>query len=233
VRRFNDEDFSGAEFRECDLSRARLVGVLMQDAAIDGLITNLVVNGVEVMGFVEAELDRRFPVRAMIRADDPVVLRDAWRQLCTDWAATVERARSLPAGSEHRRVHGEWSVVETLRHLIFVHDSWFRRCVLGTTEPFTALGLGPPSVPDLDQNAQPSLCEVLAVRTRQAAELDSWLGGVTGEQLAMVAPVPDDERWPNYAKGRQVRQCLSTVLNEEFEHHGFCVRDLNKLTTGI
>ena len=41
--------------RECDLSRVRLVGVVMQDAEIDGLVTNLVVNGVEVMSYVEAE----------------------------------------------------------------------------------------------------------------------------------------------------------------------------------
>jgi len=47
MRRFDDEDLTGAEFRECDLSRARLVGVVMQDAEIDGLVTNLVVNGVE------------------------------------------------------------------------------------------------------------------------------------------------------------------------------------------
>ena len=59
MRRFDDEDLTGAEFRECDLSRTRLVGVVMQDAEIDGLITNLVVNGVEVTAYVEAELDRR------------------------------------------------------------------------------------------------------------------------------------------------------------------------------
>lgn len=41
MRRLDDEDLTGAEFRECDLSRARLVGVVMQDAEIDGLITNL------------------------------------------------------------------------------------------------------------------------------------------------------------------------------------------------
>src|SRR4028118_1089772 len=62
MRRFDDEDLTGAEFRECDLSGARLVGVVMQDAEIDGLVTNLVVNGVQVMPYVEAELDRRHPV---------------------------------------------------------------------------------------------------------------------------------------------------------------------------
>ena len=170
MRRFDDEDLTGAEFRECDLSRARLVGVVMQDAEIDGLVTNLVVNGVEVMPYVEAELDRRHPVRLLIRSDEPADLREAWRQLQDDWARTTERVRSMAENSEHRGVDGEWSMVETLRHLVFVHDSWFRRCVLGLTEPFTALGLAPPFVIEqeengLDPSAQPSLDEVLAVRS--------------------------------------------------------------------
>ncbi len=49
MRRLDEEDLSDAEFREYDLSRARRVGVVMQDAEIDGLVTNPVVNGVEVM----------------------------------------------------------------------------------------------------------------------------------------------------------------------------------------
>jgi Uncharacterized low-complexity proteins len=48
MARFEDQDLTDAEFRECDLTRARLIGVVMQDAVIDGLVTNLVVNGVEV-----------------------------------------------------------------------------------------------------------------------------------------------------------------------------------------
>jgi uncharacterized damage-inducible protein DinB len=234
VRRFEDEDLTGAEFRECDLSRARLVGVVMQDAEIDGLVTHLVVNEVDVMPYVEAELDRRHPVRLLIRSDEPADLREAWRRLRDDWAGTVEQARRMPEGSEHQRVDGEWSTVETLRHLVFVHDSWFRRCVLGLTEPFTALGLGPPFVPDhqapgLDRSARPTLDQVLAVRDRQAAEVEAWLDQVTSEQLARTAPVPDDDAWPPYAGGRTVRSCLGTVLNEEWAHHRFCVRDLAKL----
>src|SRR3954453_14149977 len=108
MRRFDDEDLTGAEFRECDLSRARLVGVVMRDVEIDGLVTNLVVNGVEVMSYVEAEFDRRHPVRLLIRSDEPADLREGWRQLRQAWAATTERARSMPEGSEHRRVDGQW-----------------------------------------------------------------------------------------------------------------------------
>jgi DinB superfamily len=234
MRRFHDEDLTDAEFRECDLSRARMVGVVMQDAEIDGLVTNLVVNGVEVMSYVEAELDRRHPVRLLLRSDQPDDLREAWRQLGDDWTRTTERVRSMPENSEHHGVDGEWSMVETLRHLVFVHDAWFRRCVLGLTEPFTAMGLGPPTVmgqeDELDPAAQPSLDEVLVVRVRQASEIQTWLAGVSPAELAQTAPVPDDERWPPYAKGRTVRQCLGTVLNEEWAHHRFCERDLDKLT---
>lgn len=235
MSRWVDEDLTDAEFRECDLSRARLVGVVMHDAEIDGLVTNLVVNGVDVMPYVEAELDRRHPVRLLIRSDEPADLLEAWRQLRDTWATTTERVRSMPENSEHRSVGGEWSMVETLRHLVFVHDSWFRRCVLGLTEPFTAMGLGPPVVlareeNGLDRSARPSLDEVLAVRNRQALEMETWLGEVTAERLAQPAPVPDDDRWPSYAKGRRVQQCLGTVFNEEWEHHRFCVRDLDKLS---
>jgi hypothetical protein len=70
---------------------------------------------------------------------------------------------------------------------------------------------------------------VLVVRARQASEIAAWLAGVTPEQLSQSAPVPDDDRWPPYAKGRSVQQCLVTVFNEEWEHHRFCLRDLDKL----
>lgn len=231
MKRYVDEDLAGAEFRECDLSNTRLVGVVMQGAVIDGLVTDLVVNGVEVMPYVEAELDRRHPVRPLIRSDDVADLRLAGRQLRADWAETVARIRRSP-GIEHERVDDEWSPVQTLRHLVFVHDSWFRRCCLGSTELFTPMGLGIESVPDreeqgLDPSADPTLDEVLAIRESQSAELEHWLDSVTSEQLQQPAPVPDDDRWPPYARGRSLRQCLGTVLGEEFEHHRFCVRDLD------
>ena len=236
MKRYLEEDLTGAEFRECDLSGARLVGVVMQGAEIDGLVTDLVVNGVEVMAYVEAELDRRHPVRLLIRSDDPGDLRNAWRQLSADWAATFERLRASP-GIELQSVNDEWSAVQTLRHLVFVHDSWFRRCCLGSTAPFTPMGIGPSVEPyrdahGLDLALEPSLDDVVAVRDEQAAELAAWLEAVTPEQLAAPAPVPDDDVWPTYARGRTVRQCLGTVLNETFEHHGFCVRDVDLIAAG-
>jgi hypothetical protein len=96
------------------------------------------------------------------------------------------------------------------------------------------MGLASPFVPDqeeqgLDGSARPSLDEVLAVRHRQGSEIESWLAEVTPEQLAQAAPVPEGSGWPPYARGRRVRACLGTVLDEEWAHHGFCVRDLAKL----
>ena len=231
VRRFVEEDLRGAEFRECELDGARFVGVVMQDVEIDGLVTRLVVNGVDVSGYVDAELDRRYPVRLLIRSQEAADLLDAWRQLDADWAATISRMRQTP-GVEHQRVNEEWSAVQTLRHLVFVHDSWFRRCCLGSTDLFTSIGIGPSVEPyrqahGLDLSLEPSLDEVVSVRQAQTAELECWLESVTPGQLATPAPVPDDDVWPPYARGRTVRQCLGTVLNEQWEHHRFTVRDLN------
>ena len=188
MARFEDQDLTDAEFRECDLTRARLIGVVMQDAVIDGLVSNLVVNGVEVTSYVEAELDRRHPVRQLIRSADPADLQEASRQLRADWAATLGRLQGMPKGSEHQRVGGEWSAVETLRHLVFVHDSWFRPGCMGSNKPFTAIGLASEFVPDqeeqgLDRAATPSLDEVLAVRDVQGAELERWLSTVTPDEL--------------------------------------------------
>lgn len=234
VARFQDQDLTDAEFRECDMTRARLIGVVMQDAVIDGLVSNLVVNGIEVTSYVEAELDRRYPVRLLIRSTDPADLREAEQQLRSAWAATVARLRGMPQGSEHRRVGGEWSTVETLRHLVFVHDSWFRRCCLGSTQPFTAIGLASDFVPDqeeqgLDRASAPGLDEVLDVRDEQVAELEGWLASVTPDELSAAAPVPVGSGWPPYAREKSVLDCLHVVLDEEWAHHGFCVRDLDLL----
>ena len=87
----------------------------------------------------------------LIRSADPAGLRHGFLQLRAGWTATLERLQGMPDGSEHQRVGGEWSTVETLRHLVFVHDSWFRRCCLGSTEPFTAIGFTCDFVPDQEE----------------------------------------------------------------------------------
>jgi hypothetical protein len=45
---------------------------------------------------------------------------------------------------------------------VFVHDSWFRRCCLGSTEPFTAIGLASDFVPDQEEQGLESSATALA-----------------------------------------------------------------------
>ena len=173
-------------------------------------------------------------MRLLIRSADPADLREAFRRLRADWAATLGRLPGMPKGSEHLRAGGEWSAVQTLRHLVFVHDSWFRRCCLGSAEPFTAIGLAAEFVPGqqeqgLDRAAAPGLGEVLAVRGAQGDELDRWLSAVTAGELSAPAPVPAGRGWPPYARGKSVLECVHVVLGEEWAHDRYANRDLDAL----
>ncbi len=75
-REFVDTDLRGARFVRADLSGAVMRGVDVQGADIDApwLLEeggSLLVNGVDVVAHVEAELDRRFPGHAQRRAETP------------------------------------------------------------------------------------------------------------------------------------------------------------------
>ncbi len=74
----------------------------------------LMVNGVDVTAYVDAELDRRFPGRGQRRADCPEELRAAWAALKSVWVATLDRASAMPEGSVELSVDGEWSFSQTL-----------------------------------------------------------------------------------------------------------------------
>src|SRR5690242_13906505 len=85
---FVEADLSGARFRSSDLSGVVMREVDIQGADIDApWLSNgdgfMLVNGVDVIPLVEAELDRRFPGRSERRATDPDGLRAAWAKLET------------------------------------------------------------------------------------------------------------------------------------------------------
>lgn len=229
-------DLSGARLRNVYLPGARLTGVVLQDAEIDGDIRGLVVNGVEVLPLIDAELDRRHPDRALMRPTDPDGYRAAWGRLEELWAGTLERARALEArspGLVQERVDGEWSFVETLRHLVFVTDVWLSRALLGEPAPYHPLGLpheesaSDPAVP-WDREARPSLDEVLEARRDRWRRVSAVLRDLTEERLAgRAAPVeapgyPPPDAYP-------VQRCLRAVVGEEWEHRLFAERDLSAL----
>jgi hypothetical protein len=127
--RYVDCRLDGAEFREVTLVGARFVGSVLIDVEIDALVENLTVNGVDVVPLVEAELDRRHPERLALRPTDVEDSRAALDVVNAFWSPVIELVRSLPENIRYQRVADEWSLVETLRHLLFVYDAWFGRAV--------------------------------------------------------------------------------------------------------
>src|SRR5580704_18120318 len=128
-------DLRGAEFIDVDLRGVVMRGVQVEGAEIDAPWlfdgeSSLRVNGVDVIPFVDTELNRRFPGRADRRAADPDGLRAAWAALERTWSATLERAAAMPAGTADASVGGEWSFAQTLRHLVFATDVWLGRAIL-------------------------------------------------------------------------------------------------------
>jgi uncharacterized protein YjbI with pentapeptide repeats len=231
--RFRLADLSGADFREVDLTGARIRGALLVDMDLSGKISNLRVNGVDVVPLVEAELNRRYPGRSKMRPSDADGFREAWDILERLWQRTVARARGTAPELLHERVDEEWSFIETLRHLVFATDAWVRRAILGDPAPWDPLDLpndempSEPSIPR-DREARPSLDEVLALRADRMATVRHVLADLTDDRLAgHTVPVtepgyPGPESFP-------VRRCLQAILTEEWEHRLYAERDLDLL----
>ncbi|WP_246577573.1 DinB family protein [Actinospica durhamensis] len=229
---FRGVNLRGARFSESDLSGVVMRGVDIAGADIDAPWlfedgTVLLVNGVDVAPFVDTELNRRFPGRAERRAKDPDGLRAAWAALERTWAATLERAAALPAGAVDVSVDGEWSFAQTLRHLVLATDIWLGRAIRELEQPFHPLGLmdvGSGEGFDLSVFTAdtPTYAEVLQARADRVALVRDFLATVTPQELAAARQNPHNPQHPE-----TVRSCLHVILEEEWEHHRFAVRDLD------
>ena len=229
--RFTTVSLNGATLRACALNRVVMRGVELVDTTIDGEIQNLVINGVDVAPLVEAELDRRHPDRPRFRPTTPEGFREAWDLNERLWEATVARARRLDPERLHASVGGEWSFIQTLRHLAFATESWVSRAVLGNPSPWHPLSLpwdqmSPrPGVPH-DREARPSLDEALALRLTAMATVRRVVDGLTDEQLDSRTEPLEGPGWPDEGDTFPVRECLLVVLNEEWWHRNYAERDL-------
>jgi hypothetical protein len=222
-------NFSGARFRGAAFNGARMDGIELCDVEITGDVQNLVINGVDVAPMIEAELNRRDPERALMRPDDAEGFRQAWPIVQRRWEETMSRARALPAAALDERVDGEWSFIQTLRHLNFASAAWVGRMMLGDPAPWHRLDLPWEEAPEwldipLDRDARPTLDEVMTVRRERQAMVSEAIEGLTDERLAAKvtqtgAGWPQEENFP-------VIECLRIVLNEEWEHRNFAERDL-------
>lgn len=217
-------DLRGARFRDVNLADVTISHAWLVGVDIDAYVEGVVINGVDVTAFVN-EHDPWYPLRTVLGASNPERMRASWPLLVDAWNALIERAGRLPGDRVHASVGGEWSFVQTLRHLVFAMDKWFTDPILG--EPMHTLGL--PNTgsidlpwPDIDRDAAPSLAEVLDVRTRQSARLADYLATLSADDLARSVDVP--ENGPHH-----VRDCIATVFEEEFWHARYADRDLTAL----
>jgi hypothetical protein len=236
------QDLSGSVFEDVDLTGTQFSNVLLRDVTVRGAwaerlelngdFDELVYNGIDVVPLWRAELARRHPEFALLSPEDADGYRQVWPLLEDLWASCVDRARRLPEDRLHERVDGEWSFVETLRHLLFLHDAWLRRAVLGEATPYDALDLPHDEMPDLDgvpndPDARPGLDHVLGLLEERRAITRSFFAGLSDEALAGDTTVTG----PGYpeAGGYAVQRCLRAVVAEEWWHHRFAERDLTLL----
>ena len=240
--RFDGQDFDGATFvrtsfqgatmRACDLS-----GVTMRSADVNGLdidghdhlFGSLIVNGVDVVPLVDAELNRQFPGRELQNAQTPEGLRDGWVAAQAAWAATVS---DTPPDLVDAHVDDEWSLAQTLRHLVLATDAWLRGGVLRIEQPFHEIGQIFTSASEMGfdmsifRTDAPTFAEILEVRARRQQMVTDFLAGVTPELLAEERANP----WGGGDWHPPVGDCIRVILEEEWAHLRYIRRDLALLS---
>jgi hypothetical protein len=232
------KQFEGATFIRASLKGATLrfsdvSGVTMRSVAVDGLDIDshdlfsgsLRVNGVDVVPLVDAELNRLFPGRELQRAQTPEGLREGWVAVQAAWQTTVD---STPPGLVDAHVEDEWSLAQTLRHLVLATDAWLRGGILRIRQPFHEIGLAFTGAAELGLDMSifraepPRFAETLEVRAERQRMVTQLLAAVTPEMLAEER----DDPWGGGEWHPTVGDCLRVILEEEWAHLRYVRRDL-------
>jgi hypothetical protein len=219
--------FKGATLRHSDVS-----GVTMRSVDVDGLdidshdlfMGSLVVNGVDVVPLVDAELNRRFPGRELQKAQTPDGLREGWAAVQAAWASTVA---DTPPELVDAHVEDEWSLAQTLRHLVLATDTWLRGGILRIEQPFHEIGQIFTGAAEMGFDTSifradaPAYDEVLEVRAERQQMVTDFLATVTPEVLAEERDDPWGFDWKP-----TVGDCVRVILEEEWAHLRYVRRDL-------
>ena len=156
-------------------------------------------------------------------ADDADGLVAALQRVTELWDEAVARARTLDPALLDERVDGEWSFLETIRHLIFATDAWVNGILLGSPPNFHPLGMPPAhagEVGGLTIDARPTLDEVLIVRAgRQSANAAAFATATEGD---LSRPCVGVGQYTMVA-------ALQVIVYEEARHLEYASRDLDRL----
>ena len=213
-RNFVGTSFQGAILRSCDVS-----GVTMRSVDVDGLdidshdlfFGSLIVNGVDVVPFVDAELNRQFPGRELQKAETPEGLRDGWVAVQAAWATTVT---NTPPELVDAHVDDEWSLAQTLRHLVLATDAWLRGGIMGMEQPFHEIGLIFTGAAEMGFDTSifrtdvPTFDDILAVRAERQQLVTDFLATATPELLAEER----DNPWGGGDWRPTVGDCVRVIL---------------------
>lgn len=143
------------------------------------------------------------------------------------WQETVDSA-----APDHRNVQvdDEWSLAQTLRHLILATNAWLGGAIRRQQQPFHEIGLNFTGAAEFGfdlsifRAEDPSWEEILAVRAEHQQQVTDCLATVTPELLAEERPDP----WGGDWKPR-VGDCLRTIHEEEWARLRYARRDLATL----
>jgi hypothetical protein len=225
---FVETSFKGATLRFSDVS-----GVTMRSVDVGGLdidshdlaFGSLFVNGVDVVPLVEAELNRQFPGRELQKAQTPEGLREGWVAVQAAWQETVA---GTPPELVDAHVEDEWSLAQTLRHLILATDAWLRGAILRIPQPFHEIGqifTGAHAMGfdmSIFRADPPGYEEVLAVRAERQQMVSEFLATASAELLAEQREDP----WGGDDWRPSVGDCIRVILEEEWAHLRYIRRDL-------
>ena len=238
------DEFEGATFVRASLKGVTIrfsdvSGVTMRSVDVDGLdidshdlaFVKVLVNGVDVVPLVEAELNRQFPGRELQKSETPEGLRECWVAVQAAWAETVA---STPAELVDAHVEDEWSLAQTLRHLVLATDAWLGRTIRGEAQPFHEIGQVFTGAEEMGFDTSifraepPAYDEVLAVRAERQQRVTDFLATATPEQLAEERDDPWGGHWHP-----TVGDCVRVILEEEWAHLRYVRRDLAVLRAEV
>jgi len=217
-------DLQRATFRDVDFMGARVSHARLADVIIDAELDRLVINGVDVTAYVN-ERDEWFALRSQLRPTDLDSMRRGWQEFLAAWASAIERARTLSEEQRLASVDGEWSFVETIRHLVFATDKWFTVPILGGA--FHPIGLpnsGSANFgwPGVDAAAGPTFEEAVAAWRDRSGQLRDHLDDLEPAALTVDVAVLENG-------ASAVQNCIGIVFEEHFQHLRYTTRDLDRL----